>query len=125
VDRTNPRAFPRAFEIHMQDLTRQDVTLCDRPLAEARASTVVRGLATCRECRALLPPLSLFGLPFDRLESFEAPLAPCTWNGFPVPLVDYETAVQIAAAVGDARPPLYAGLQPYDGLQWQIVGGAR
>lgn len=53
---------------------------------------------------------------------FEAELAPERWNGFPVPLVAHDYAVQIAEAVGDPAPESYDGLRPYDGLQWEISG---
>lgn len=112
---------------HMPDLTRQDparqdlMTLCNHPVTTVR-TTSVRGLVTCPECRAALPPIAEFGLLIDVLEVFEAPVAPDRWNGFPVPLVDWQIAVAIAAAVGDSRPTPYLGLRPYDGLQWQIVG---
>lgn len=66
-------------------------------------------------------PLARFGLPINGLDNFEAPLASEDWNGFPVPLVGYDYAKQIAEAVGDPIPAPYFGLRPYDGLCWQVA----
>lgn len=63
----------------------------------------------------------LVGLPINGLDNFEATLAPGDWNGFPVPLVAHDYARQIAEAVGDPIPQPYEGVQPYDGLQWQVL----
>ncbi len=62
-----------------------------------------------------------FGLPINMLDDFEAERAEQDWNGFPVPLVAHDYAVQIAEAVGDPVPEPYEGLRPYDGLCWEIV----
>jgi hypothetical protein len=62
-----------------------------------------------------------FSLPINGLDSFEAELRPELWNGFPVPLVAHDYAIQIAEAVGEAAPEPYEGLRPYDGLAWQIL----
>lgn len=61
-----------------------------------------------------------FSLPINGLDDFEAPVAPKRWNGFPVPMVSYAYAVEIAMAVGDDLPEPYEGLKPYDGLCWEI-----
>lgn len=62
-----------------------------------------------------------FGLPINMLDNFEAELAAERWNGFPVPLVPHDFAVQIAEAVGDTKPEPYEGLKPYDGLRWNLL----
>ncbi len=62
-----------------------------------------------------------FGLPINMLDNFEAERAEQDWNGFPVPLVAHDYAVQIAEAVGDPLPDPYEGVRPYDGLCWEIV----
>jgi hypothetical protein len=61
----------------------------------------------------------MFGLPINGLDNFEAEIAPAHWNGFPVPLVAHDVAVQIAEAVGDDVPAPYEGERPYDGLCWR------
>ena len=66
-------------------------------------------------------PTHRFGLPINGLDDFEAPLAAERWNGFPVPLVGHDVAVQIAEAVGDLAPAPYYGLKPYTGLCWQVL----
>lgn len=63
-----------------------------------------------------------FSLPLGAaVLDFAAELAPDSWNGFPVPLVAHDFAVQIAEAVGDPIPAPYEGEQAYDGLCWEIV----
>lgn len=64
---------------------------------------------------------TFFGLPINSLDNFEAERAAQDWNGFPVPLVAHDYAVQIAEAVGDPIPEPYEGLRPYDGLCWQVL----
>lgn len=64
---------------------------------------------------------ALFGLPINGLDHFEAERADRDWNGFPVPLVSHDYAIQIAEAIGDPIPAWYEGDQPYDGVQWQII----
>lgn len=63
---------------------------------------------------------AIFGLPINGLDNFEAPRALENWNGFPVPLVAHDIAVQIAEMVGDPPPDPYEGLQPYGGLCWKV-----
>src|SRR3990167_10574536 len=65
--------------------------------------------------------VAFFGLPINMLDDFQAEVSPERWNGFPVPLVPYYYAAQIAEAVGDEPPAWYEGLKPYDGLAWQVV----
>jgi hypothetical protein len=64
---------------------------------------------------------ALFGLPINGLDNFEAEVANIRWNGFPVPLVPHIIAVQIAEAVGDPVGDPYEGLEPYNGLCWQLL----
>jgi hypothetical protein len=70
--------------------------------------------------------LPVFTLP-DTTLRIVAPQARYYWNGAPVPLVTFEQAAEIVAAVEGEEPiPLSAWggavVAPYDGLMWVIEG---